>query len=276
MTRMVPRGFRARPKRIDKAWVPFICATAIAAAMAAPAAHGRAATILDFDSLTHGEVVSDQMRDSHGLIVSGDNYSRSFDLVAAFDTTLRHTRDGDLEDPWSGGNLPANADLGRVLIIQENDDRRRDGLLKRPDDEGHQPAGDLIFDFLAPVSLFGFDLIDVEDPLSEPGAVSFFSAGHLLRQIAFNDFVTPGDFYDSTIEFGDNTANRIAPITAAAINARGFDRVVIHMGGSGAVDNLVVPEPATAALLVFGALGLLRHPRRRTSCLGPYRPAVIV
>ena len=69
---------------------------------------------------------------------------------------------------------------------------------------------------------------------------------------------------DPTVKFGDNSANRISPISGFGV----ANRVVFNMGGSGAIDNLaaeVVPEPAS--LLVWGGLaavgrGFARRRRR--------------
>ena len=71
--------------------------------------------------------------------------------------------------------------------------------------------------------------------------------------------------------FGDNTANRIMPITADMLNVDHFDKVIVSLGGSGAIDNIrfspvnVVPAPsaATAGLALLLTLGAGRIMRRR-------------
>ena len=75
--------------------------------------------------------------------------------------------------------------------------------------------------------------------------------GAAIGSIAFLDFVGA--------VFGDNSANRIAPIDLLAEFGDVADTVELSFGGSGAVDNLVVtfiPEPTTAGLLGLGLLGL--------------------
>jgi len=226
------------------------------------------ALTLSFDDvgLVHGSLVAEQYA---GLRITADNYSRRFDYAVAFDSNLTNTRDPDLEaasggsSAWSGGNLEG-VNLGLMLVIQENDDGcSGDEICNKPDDEGRRPAGSLTFDFLSvPVFDFGFDTIDVESTSAEDGSVTFFSG---------RDEVTVG-FVDLLMGFdlGDNTANRILPFTpvfgARPDTKRAIDRVVIELGGSGAVDNITftpVPEPATATLLMLGLAGLAFAGRRR-------------
>jgi hypothetical protein len=68
---------------------------------------------------------------------------------------------------------------------------------------------------------------------------------------------------------GNNTANRIDPFVAQALGLEGFDQVVIHLGGSGAVDNvrytIPVPEPSTAFLIGLGlSLSAIARRSRRS------------
>ena len=75
---------------------------------------------------------------------------------------------------------------------------------------------------------------------------------------------------DSSVEFGDSSANRIDPFLASELGLGSIGAVIVEMGGSGGVDNLVfneisapVPEPATGALLGLGILFALVPRRRR-------------
>ena len=218
---------------------------------------------LSFDSLAHGEIA----HELDGVTITAENFNRNFHYAVGFDTRENGTRDPDLEaagsDPfWSGGNITHEA-LNVILVIQENSYGCGDGVCNLPDDEGRRDAGNLIFDFDVVLIAFGFDVVDVEDAMAENGRVSFFVGNQPLAEVEFMDFVTEGSgFYDPYIEYGNNTANRISPITAMDLEIESFDRVIITMGGSGGIDNVVfeafpvtnVPEPTTAILIVLGLL----------------------
>jgi len=241
-----------------------------------------ASITLDFNSLVHGEIVGNQFSGPpFNLTVSGVNVSSGPDLVVAFDTTLlNNTEDSDLEAPFSGGNLPRNTILGRVLIIQENDVGTDDGFADLPDDEGSRPAGSIFFDFDEPITEIGFDLLDVEGP-DEFGDDSGFVAtlfdanGNELARVGFNEFLPGGTFenVDDPVVFGDNSANRIRPITAADLNIENFTRVEINFGGSAAIDNLVytpftppnqsVPEASSVLVWALLALTVGSYKRRQ-------------
>jgi len=226
------------------------------------------ALTLTFDEVgfVHGSLVTDQYA---GLSITADNFNRSFDYAVAFDSNASHTRDPDLEaasgglTSWSGGNLEGE-DLGIMLIIQENADGcSGDFVCNEPDDEGRRAAGTLTFDFgQMPVISFGFDLIDVESTTAENGSVTFFSGDDQLS-ISFMDLLVG-------FELGDNTANRILPFAPNFGDeldfTPAFDRIVIELGGSGAIDNITftpVPQPSTALLLLLGLTGLAGSGRRR-------------
>lgn len=228
------------------------------AAIVALAGSAHAETIT-FNELEHGRIVNTQYT-SMGVTIAANNLARSFDLAVAFDTQRTSTADPDLEDPWDRGNFPANTRLGKILIIQENNTGTGDGIANNPDDEGSRPAGELIFTFSRPMTKFGTDIGDIESAVAETGGLQFYRNNTLLAYVTWSMFLNPASsYYDSTIVLGDNSANRIAPIFASRFGVDGFDKVVVKMGGSGGVDNIVLPTPASALLLV----GLAAFPRRR-------------
>jgi len=222
--------------------------------------------LLDFNELGHGEIVNGQYSDL-GISVSAHNPNRSHDLAIGFDSGLSGTRDPDLErgSAWSRGNL-ANADpLGTMLILSENDqDSNGDGILDNADDEGRRPGGSLILDFAQRAVSVGFDLIDIEVDKGDY-AVEAFREGSSVDNVDFAEFTdASSQWFDPTIEFGDRSANRVAPILLGG--EEGFDRLVFHLGGSGAIDNLrfqSVPGPASLALLGVGGLCAMTNRRRR-------------
>lgn len=214
---------------------------------------GAAAATIDFDDLAVGEFVTNQYLASNGVTIEATNFARPFDDAITLDSL---TGESDLRGPaWNGGNLaPAATVLGNVLILAENiTDDDMDGLVDRPDDEGSRPAGLFDISFMDPISSFGLDLVDVESPVAEAGSLEFYFSGGLVGTLTFQDLADA----DASIEYGNNSANRIAPILASLFQAEAFDRVVVNLGGSAAIDNLEfeptqVPEPGVAALLGLG------------------------
>jgi len=266
---------------------PFIFFLLISVAVAATA-DGLTHTITFDESpdLVHGRIIDNQFIASHGLSIEAEN--RNIDLAAIFDSRFTGpTSDPDLLGPtWADGNLPSDTALGNLLILAENSHGAADGILDNPDDEGRRPAGSLLLTFDDPALSLGFDLIDVEGP-EEFGDDSGFFAAFLqgdteIGRVGFGSLVDR----DGAV-FGNNTANRISPITLSELAApgSGFDRVRIHLGGSAAIDNLTwttpdppvstededeitaVPEPSVVGLvglsLAAAGLSVLRRPRSR-------------
>ncbi len=230
---------------------------------------------LSFDSLEHGEVVDAQFTSAFGVTIHAVNVGGGPDLALAFDSLRSGTADLDLEGPtWSGGNLDPSTVLGRILIVAENGlDADQNGRIDDPDDEGSRPAGSIFFEFEIPVLSFGFDLVDVEGPAEfdeDRGFVAVLSGDDdtELARVGFGEFLE-GDspFGVEGLVFGNNTANRIPAITAAALGLEPFQKVEINLGGSGAIDNVTfepIPEPSTLLLLAAGlALSALLRPRPR-------------
>ncbi len=242
--------------------------TALAGALAAlvlPAAPAAAdvVQIIDFNGLAHGEIVNTQYQASHGVTITAYNPNRDFDLAVAFDTTLAGTRDPDLEDPWDGGNLAPNTNMGKALILQENNYGTGDGVADRPDDEGSRPAGSITFHFDQVMTGIGFDILDLESTAAEMSVLELYLDGALVRSIDFSSFLPAGAFGDPTIEFGNNSANRIGVLTADRLAIEGFDKAKFRLGGSMALDNIaLVPTPGTLTLAGLGGLCLTRRRRR--------------
>ncbi len=236
-----------------------VCALAVAAGTAG------ADTIetIDFGGLVHGEIVSTQLQGSHGVTIDARNYSRSFDLAVAFDTHRTGTRDDDLEDPWSMGNLVGHTNLGNALILQENNYGIGDGVADRPDDEGSRPAGWIRFSFDEVKTGIGFDILDLESATAEASSLKLYLDGSLVASIDFMDFVDAGaDLYDPTVVYGNNSANRIGIISADDLGIEGFDTAKFKLGGSMAIDTIkTVPAPGTFALLGLGGACVARRRR---------------
>ncbi|MEL7483435.1 MAG: hypothetical protein AAFN41_03680 [Planctomycetota bacterium] len=240
--------------------VRILVASAAAIACASPA-FGQAFT---FDSLAHGEIVTNQYEPM--MTISAENYRRPHNLLVGFNTNATGTADPDLEAPWLGGNLLHNGvstDLGTALIISETDvDADGDGIIDDPSDEGLRPAGRIDIEFARPVPMFGLDVVDIEGQVSEFSSLVFFVNGSAVGVVDFEDFENPASqYYDPTIIFGNNSANRIKPILASDFNVEGFDGVKIYVGGSSAYDTFFIPAPASAAVLGFAGVAASRRRR---------------
>ena len=234
--------------------------TGVLALAAAPAG----ALTIDFEGFGHGDILADGQGTQAGYTLEVENFNRGFDLAVAFDsnTPPSQTTDDDLvrDAGWAFGNLDSNEDLGNLLILQENDDCMA-GNCVDPDDEGRRPAGEFTFLLDQTYSLFAFDLVDVEDSTAEAGEIELLLGGAGGTQVAFFTFDELESIGQGVV-FGNNSANRID------LGAVGdYDTVRIRLGGSGAVDNLIlaVPEPGSAALLGLGLFGLAARGRRRSA-----------
>ena len=225
---------------------------------------------LDFEEFAHGEIASVSNNPSYkGVVIAVDNANSSSghpDLGVAFDSENEvDTRDPDLErgNGWATGNLAPSTELGNVLIIQENGTGCGDGICDRPDDEANRQAGTITLDYSnldETFNSFQFDLIDIDDVTAEGGSIEFKFLGGL---VAFFDFESFADDFGAI--WGDNSVNRI---DLGEIGQ--FDEVVITIGGSGGIDNIlatdsgiVVPEPSTFVLTAIGLAGLALYGRLR-------------
>jgi len=239
----------------------FVCACAGLAVFSSASAEP---ILTSFESLTHGEIITTQFSDV-GMSIEAENFQFAGAMPIAFNSNLLGTSDPDLQGPsWAKGNIAPGTNLGNLIIIPENMvDANGDGIVDDPDDEAARPAGDLKFTFADVMTGFGFDVVDMEGPVREMTSLEFLLFGDSVATVDFNEFVTPGsDFYDPTVKFGNNSANRISVITADALGISGFTSVVIHVGGSAAYDNIVViPAPASGLLLGLGGFAAIRRRR---------------
>src|SRR5690242_10921329 len=109
--------------------------------------------LIHFGSQSNGTILSSQYGNYQGgLTFSADDFQPGApDLAIVMDTRIPSTADPDLNGPWDHGNIPADTDMGKVLILAENSvDANHDGLIDTPDDEGHRPAGTVTIRFKQP------------------------------------------------------------------------------------------------------------------------------
>lgn len=206
------------------------------------------AVLIDFDGLDSGTEVTNQFA---GVTVSANNPNNSFDVAVIFDSHLVTGNDADLTGPgctvncdgnWDGGNLAPSTDLQKIIIVPENGQYKDDP--PNPNDEA-DPGVTITFAFDSCVDSFGWDMIDQEpgDEV-EMGLVKFFNGNTELATVQFEDLDmdSDGPFGDDSVNFGDNHANRISPVTAAALGISGFNKVMFKLGGSGGFDNINYQE----------------------------------
>lgn len=243
--------------------------------------HAAAAPIvINFDSRSHGQIIDDFYVDSKGVTFTARNFQTGPDLAIVFDTTRTGTNDQDLEDAFDMGNIARTVFVKNVMILSENSALNSAGRIARPDDQGSEPAngssGEISIAFDTQIRSFRLDLVDVEPNTDVAddvrlGNLSFRTAGIEVARVQFTEFVdSSSKFYDSEIEFGDNSANRIPTITAEQLGIVSFDEVVVGMGLCYAFDNIVfeqgiaVPEPSSAMLVGLPVLLLTMRQRNRT------------
>ena len=254
------------------------------ASLAAPMSAG--AAVITFDSRDRGEIITNQYVVSDGVLIRANNADPSGpDAAIIFVTYPQFNEpDPDLRPPYDRGNLSGGDHYpDRVLIIPENINDQGggpnggpNGLVDFPNDEAE--GGWIEFTFAEQQTSLGFDVIDAEGitrDFANGYGVRFYQGEVLVGQVTFRRFLNNNSkYYDPSVEFGNNSINRIRPIEATSLEQAGFplvtsfNRVVFDIGESGALDNIVftpVPEPGTAALAMLGLGGLLatRRTRRR-------------
>jgi len=244
--------------------------TAILLAASAPADWHN----IELNHYPHGRVLDKEALGP--TTVRGINFHHAENRLVAFDTRERGTRDPDLEGPngeaghnWARGNVDSDDIAGTVLIVQETGHSfagyadTNPMTVAQPDDEekdrdGRRPgAGEITFQFDRMVSAFRFTLFDVEQTeafKNHTGSYVVFSGGDHHIKIAFAELIDPDSpYYDPAIAFGDHSANRFPPITADELGLMGIERVVINLGGSGAVGALsyLDDQPEVGAATFF-------------------------
>jgi hypothetical protein len=221
---------------------------------------------LDIQNLPHGWIITDETRSNScaAVTITGNKLCDPINPnppdgtepttcppadIVIFDTEQTGTSDTDLQrrDPprrtgWSGGNQPADTIVGNGLIIMQIAvDSNGDNIVDDPDDD--DDGGWICLNFSQPIVNFGFTAVDIDDG-GNACCIRFYGDGVQAGRILFNDFITR----DGVI-YGDNTINRIAPITpqdvfnldssaGGATLVDNFDRVCFRNRGSGLITDV--------------------------------------
>ncbi len=249
------------------------------------AAQSANALMIDFDeivqNLMKGDIVNNQYQVSNGITIFGKKApgaggSPLADIAIIFDSTMFSGNDADLTGPggagtcpggnsgcdgdWDGGNLvaetpPDGTQLNNMLILPETATQQEvdNGNVADPNDEGAQPAGTITIVWDDCVESFGFVIVDQEPGIEvTDGFVQFFdggTGGTDLGTVQFESFenigLQGGLFFDASVDYDNNHANRLDPITIAdlmtldnTVVSAGWDTAVINLAGSGAFDDI--------------------------------------
>ena len=227
------------------------------------------AATIDFDSLSHGEVLSTQFQASHGVTfraVNGNSYHP--DKLVIFDTMETGTRDPDLEFPWDGGNLNVDNDpnpatsgdvkVHKVFAIAENDtDGNNDGLIDNPDDEAR--GGRIIIKWDTDIVDVRLRQIDLDEN-PRYNRIKLYDDGNLVFTKTFQELAAAG----AGVSYGNRYANQL-PYLSAVADFEKFDTMKICLTGSGAFDYLdyQVPEPTTMGLFGLGGIAALLRRKKQ-------------
>ena len=233
------------------------------------AAQSANAVMINFDenppNLMKGSIVNNQYATNPnlGVTISGQKSAAAggVDIAIIFDSTMFSGNDADLTGPgcgdpecdgdWDGGNLALpipGLQLNNMLILPEAGTDPNN-----PNDEGTRPAGTLTIEWDDCVDSFGFVIVDQEPGVEVmDGFVQFFDGATDLGTVQFEWFemntvplVSPGLFFDATVDYNNNHANRLQAITIAdlmtldnTVVSAGWDTAVINLAGSGAFDEI--------------------------------------
>ena len=228
---------------------------------------------LTFNSYSTGQKIDTEYVGEYGITISARNTAGGPNVATLYNSGATTGTDSNLMAPFDRGNLAGKA-LSKLLVIAANDtDANGDGKIDKPDDAG---SGSLIFDFARPVMCFGFDLVNISGITPTSGdkgySVEFFDGSRKLGEVGFDEFITRGTpFYDSTIAYGVNSANRVQPILATKFTGgTQYTRAIVNLGGAGAIDDVnwkdiaPVPEPSSLGLFALATPALLARRRARS------------
>lgn len=227
-----------------------------------------AAIVLDFETeddfttpLVNGQDISTPPEFGNLVFISstGNNLG-----VAIFDSDPNGPNAG-------GGNPDLLVNLGNILILQNINDPNQTvgGIFDVPN--GSFDGGEIIFNFVSPVTLLSIDLINVGEgttiDLELEDANGIHRVYGVPQQWTNNLSAAPLGWATLDLTTLTDQAGETGALAGISQDA-GFDptsvvKLEVDMVGPAGIDNLqFIPEPTTLALVAAGAIGLLRRKRR--------------
>jgi hypothetical protein len=162
---------------------------------------------------------------------------------------------GGPNDPSQDRDLLVGS--GRILILQTGDNTSQTvpGFFDRPNDD--EDGGVFAFDFSSPVSLLGIDLVDIDEGSDETSLVvlsdvSGNQRSYLVPPAWTGDVLTGGfgrvrlDLTSSMPQSGFGSSTSVAQSAGFAPSL--VIRLEVHLGSSGAVDDLAWTSTGVATI----------------------------
>lgn len=197
---------------------------------------------VDFDEFLHGELIDDETEIHENLKISVDNIKGGADLGQIVDTSIRTSEEGLLH-PWTKGDIEREV-LNNVLTVAGDvEDQNEDGISDSISIQTSSPPGTLTgvitFHFENPIYAFGFDIVNADYPSISGSSLHFYDENNVKETLSLYNFIDPSSrFYDPTLSFGKNSANRISPVEAIDFNFNTFSKVELEVAGPYGIDNL--------------------------------------
>jgi hypothetical protein len=235
-----------------------ICTIAVGLGILGLATAAKAVNV-DFEGYKPGQTV--EFAGFGNGIFAVNAVGNSGDASNATVLNTEATSDGNFKYKYATGNLKSSR-LRKVLIVPTTDGSTT----------ADPAGGQLTLTFFSPLKSFGFDALDVDVADAPNTFVTFRFQGQDLAggPIPFSEFKkSSSPFKRTTVQWGNRSANRIAPFSAAQLGSPdGIDEVVFDFPSEFAVDNIAyrvnpIPEPTAVGLLLgLPALTMLRRRRR--------------
>ncbi|MFO1258991.1 MAG: hypothetical protein U1E78_11355 [Gammaproteobacteria bacterium] len=197
---------------------------------------------VDFDQFSHGELIDAGKLVHDNLRISVENLKGGEDLGQIVDTKIRTSEIG-LMYPWTKGDIEREF-LNKVLTVAGDiEDRNGDGISDEISIQTSSPPGTLTgvitFHFTNPIYAFGLDIANADYPSISGSSLNFYDENNLKKSLSLYNLIDPSSrFYDPTLSFGKNSANRISPIEAIEFNFNTFSKIELEVAGPYGIDNL--------------------------------------